>query len=138
MVYLGASGPLETAEDGAAGPGLRPLRADEERVRVALEQPFVYYVASTEGCGCRFDRWGEPPVDEEERAERATNQAFLRGIVRAALPRGPVEIFATWAGGEGEPPAALRRLAASELDTAVLVAEDVRVTIRPAADDVRR
>lgn len=152
MVWLGTACPIPAmggkepdAELGHAC--VEPTPADAE-IRRNVPSAFVTYVGSHEGCGCGFNSsmiefYG---IDDEaslapllgallddERAEyerERRSRAQLHRLISAALPAGPVIVYACWAGAEAEPPEADERVDAAWLlrQTAPLK-ERVRYTV---------
>ena len=123
LVYLGSEVHLTLVEFEQEGGHISVENVDAEAsARAHLQQRYVYYVGSYEGCGCGFNSvWlqlgnGLESVAEArslldamkdwERERLLLEQASreqLRALIEEALCGGPVEIYACVADHEGEP-----------------------------------
>lgn len=129
MLWMGTAGPLPVRArtppgsdpDPALGYACVEEVAAEAPVRKRFSSLHVVYVGSHEGCGCGFESNGLDfdgvestevalellgAMTETEQAEFLAEQrsrAWLRAMVESARADGPVELFACWAGDEGEP-----------------------------------
>lgn len=116
MLYLASDHPLREIPWDEAHPAFyvtSELHPSVEAVRARFSKPFVYDVASHEECGWGF---GYDTMQEEREAYANDPGMWARAVknnilchesvnrlsdyLQEAVERGPVEIYAVFAGGE--------------------------------------
>jgi hypothetical protein len=124
MVYIASDSPLELKPWDKDNPSfcIEELKGDENVVRKQFTKPHVYYVGPHTGCGCGFQVWDpdpDLPDDDDDLAEAKLvekSRRQLRDLIESLLQSCDiVELFATWSGGESDPPEITRELQPADL-----------------------
>jgi hypothetical protein len=104
-LVLYAAGPksLPAIEWNEVAPAFYVREVDaSDVVRTHFDFPHVYELGSHEGCGCGFGYrdYSASPEDGEPYRRSA---AALSQYLCEARRQGPVQVFASWSGEEGQP-----------------------------------
>lgn len=84
---------------------------DEARVlRNHLNQPFVYYAGSYQGCGCAFNYDAELAQPEEMKLSEQSLNSLVEYLQTAQSHGATIRIFSCWAGEENRSPESFRSL----------------------------
>ena len=120
MVYLSSPVllPLVPWDESVPGFHVTTLRPTHGVRRQFSNPENVHYVGSHETCGCGFQLGEYPDVEldaEDESQMRASLDAFADYLERHLDEVGVIEVFASWAGDECEPPRFRRDLTPADL-----------------------
>ena len=95
--------------------------ADARKTRSQFTKQNIYYIGSSDSCGCGFRRepdWVLDQGDGEEKRSKQENQRHLHAYLRECLQdEDEIELFGCWSGEEGQQADTKRAIFVDELIT---------------------
>lgn len=121
-LYIASEKPLRIIPWDELNPSFHviELSKKDEAVKTHLNQSYVLYAGTYEGCGCAFKYGREYPeyqVDPEELRNAKDSYAQLCKYIFDAIEKGGmVQIFSCWEGNQKIAPTIFREIIFSELN----------------------
>ena len=114
IFYLGSSESLPIIERIDTVPSIHTtvIGKDDEGIRLHINQPFIVYIGTEEGCGCKFrhslldgTEWLEVTDDDKEyiELEQQYQQLLFEYIKGNVSKNKNVEVYGCWDGNLSEP-----------------------------------
>jgi hypothetical protein len=154
MFYLAADRALPTVEQHVDFPDFEVTTNVGEaglHIRTLIAAPFLYYVASWQGCSCGFCYEDRAVLEHtlaeipDEAVRRTCREGWQRGYnsvhslaryLQAQVEHGPISLYIAWAGREGVPIQHQQRITPEYFGGSAfeLLSEDSLLTIVPERD----
>ncbi len=122
LVYIASDAPIPLEPWDSARPGFHVRHVDDleqARLRHLTSKARVYYVGTSEKCGCPFSYGANPGVDDSPAELEARTEALdrLRHAVEGALTSSASVELLVFEAAEWTPPKSRRRIRVEDLST---------------------